>query len=161
MEIKPIAKAAAMLLPLLAVQLLLAASLAAIEVKPGQAPHFTYAGGTEALRSGCEGKLELTQASLTFACPEGAITIPFEAITVMQYRPTLGRDVKQMKLLWKSKPSGSGGKNNLFFTVLYRENSRMHAMVLKVSLADMRPYLAQIELSTGKRIHVWDYRGFE
>ena len=158
---RQIAKAAAMLLPLLGVQLLFAVSLAAIAVKPGEAPHFTYAGGTEALRPGCEGKLELAQASMTFACPEGAITIPFEAITGMQYRPTLGRDVKKMKLPWKSKPSGSGGKNNLFFAVLYRENNRMHAMVLKVLPVDMRPYLAQIELSTGKRIHVSDYRGFE
>lgn len=158
---KVITKAAAVLLCVFGMQLLFAVSLVAIESKQGQTPHFTYAGGTEALRSGCEGKLELTRASMTFECPEGAITIPFDAITAMQYRPTVSRDVKQMRLRWKSKPSGSGGKNNLFFTVLYRENSGLHAMVLKVLPEDMRPYLAQIELSTGKRIHVWDYRGFD
>ena len=154
-------KAGSVFLSLLGMQLLIAASLLAIQTGPGQAPQFTYAGGTGALHAGCKGKLELTHASMTFECPEGAITIPFESIAVMQYRPSVSRAVKQMKLQWKTKPSGSGGKNNLFFTVLYRENSSLHAMVLKVLPEDMRPYLAQIELSTGKRIHVWDYRGFE
>lgn len=161
MKVTGARKAASVVLSLLGIQLLIASSSLAIEADSRQAPRFTYAGGTEALHSGCEGKLELTHASMTFECPEGAITIPFRSITVMQYRPSISRDIKRMKLHWKSKPSGSGRKSNLFFTVLYRENSGLHAMVLKVLPEDMRPYLAQIELSTGKRIHVWDYRGFE
>ncbi|HLI30420.1 MAG TPA: hypothetical protein VKV79_04890 [Terriglobia bacterium] len=161
MKVAGAIKAGFVTLGLLGMQLLIAASLLAIEAAPGQAPRFTYAGGTETLHAGCQGKLELSHASMTFECPEGAITIPFESITVMQYRPSVSRAIKHMKLRWKAKPSGSGGKSNLFFTVIYRENSGLHAMVLKVLPADMRPYLAQIELSTGKRIHVWDYRGFE
>ncbi len=153
-------KARRAVLVLLATILMVPAARA-IQQAPGRAPRFTYAGGTQGLRSGCAGELELTHTSMTFACPEGSITIPFRSVVLMQYRPKVSRSITQMKLPWKVKPSGSGRKKNLFFTVLYREDRRLRAMVLKVRPDDMRPYLAQIELSTGKRIHVWDYRGFE
>src|SRR5579875_1811972 len=122
---------------------------------------FIYAGGTESIQGGCGGKLELTHSSMTFQCPEGSITIPYHSITLMQYRPSLSRAVRHMKLPWKVKPNGSGGKKNLFFTVLYKRGDQMHALVLRVQPEEMRPYLAEIELSTGKRIQVWDYRGFD
>ncbi|HEX5481209.1 MAG TPA: hypothetical protein VFZ08_01130 [Terriglobia bacterium] len=140
--------------------LLIAAAPALARAK-GTPPQFTYAGGTENLEGGCGGKLELTGASMTFQCPEGAVTIPYDSITLMQYRPAVSPKVRHMKLPWKVKPSGSGGKKNLFFTVLYKEGERTHALVLRVIPDEMRPYLAEIELNTGKRIQVWDYRGFE
>lgn len=122
---------------------------------------FTYAGGTESLQSGCGGKLELAGSSMTFECPEGSITISYHSITRMEYRPTVSRKVRHMKLPWKVKPYGSGGKSNLFFTVLFKQDGGTQAIVLRVLPAEMRPYLAQIELSTGKRIVVWDYRGYD
>ncbi len=125
------------------------------------ASDFIYAGGTESIQSGCGGKLELTHSSMTFQCPEGSITIPYRSITLMQYRPSVSRAVRHMKIPWKVKPNGSGGKKNLFFTVLYKRGDQMQALVLRVQPEEMRPYLAEIELSTGKRIQVWDYRGFD
>lgn len=123
---------------------------------------FTYAGGTENIQSGCSGKLELADSSMTFQCPEGSITIFYHSITRMEYRPTVSRKVRRMKLPWKVKPSGSGGKTNLFFTVLFKQDGGgTQAIVLRVLPEEMRPYLAQIELSAGKRIVVWDYRGYD
>jgi hypothetical protein len=122
---------------------------------------FSYVGGTERIQYGCPGQLEVRSFSMTFRCSAGSITIPYRSITRMEYRPKLSRTVLGMKLGWVSMPDGSGHRQNLFFTVLYRQDRRTHAIVLKVSPEEMRPYLAVIELHTGKRIHVWDYRGFD
>ncbi|MGH9326285.1 MAG: hypothetical protein ACRD2B_06300 [Terriglobia bacterium] len=122
---------------------------------------FTYAGGTESIQNGCEGKLELADDAMTFQCPQASVTIPYHSITRMEYRPKVSRAVRRMKLPWKVKPSGSGGKSNLFFTVLFNQGGSTQAIVLRVLPREMRPYLAQIELSTGKRIAVWDYRGYD
>jgi hypothetical protein len=122
---------------------------------------FAYVGGTEHLQYHCEGNLEVAPSAMTFRCPAGAITIPFDTITHMEYRPKLSVTVRKMRLRWTAKPIGSGGKKNRFFTVLYRQDNRVHAVVLQVSPDEMRPYLAVLELHTGKRIAVWDYRGFD
>jgi hypothetical protein len=122
---------------------------------------FTYAGGTEHLQYHCAGQLEVALSSMTFRCPAGAITIPFDSITHMEYRPKVSPAVSKMKLHWTEKPAGSGGKKNRFFTVLFRKDQRVHALVLQVAPDEMRPYLAVLELHSGKRIIVWDYRGFD
>lgn len=122
---------------------------------------FSYAGGTEMLSTGCAGALELSPVSMTFTCPDGSVTIPYSAITLMQYRPKLSTRVRKMKLDWKARPEGTSAKKNLLFTVLYRQGSLTQALVLKVQPDNMRPYLAEIELNTRKRIEVWDYRGFD
>lgn len=122
---------------------------------------FTYAGGTESLQYHCEGQLQVASSSMTFRCATGAITIPFDSITHMEYRPKVSPKVQKMKLRWTARPEGSGGKKNRFFTVLYKKDRRVHAVVLQVSPNEMRPYLAVLELHTGKRIAVWDYRGFD
>lgn len=124
-------------------------------------PDFYYAGGTETLSAGCGGELELTHVSMTFKCPDGSVTIPYSSITLMQYRPKLSSQVRKMKLGWKARPEGTSAKKNLLFTVLYRQGSTTQAMVLKVQPVNMRPYLAEIELNTRKRIEVWDYRGYD
>lgn len=141
-----------------------AAACAALPIRGGeraQPRDFSYAGGTEALSTGCAGALELSPVSMTFTCPEGSVTIPYSAITLMQYRPKLSTRVRKMKLDWKARPEGTSAKKNLLFTVLYRQGSSTQAMVLKVQPDNMRPYLAEIELNTRKRIEVWDYRGFD
>lgn len=125
------------------------------------APNFYYAGGTLAFTTDCAGKLGLSHSSMTFACPEGSVTIPYHSITLMEYRPSLSRKVKRMKLRWKVRPSESARNKNLLFTVLFKEGDMTQALVLRVLPDQMRPYLAEIELGTGKRIEVWDYRGFD
>ncbi len=129
--------------------------------KASQAPRFEYAGGTGNLPAGCQGELQLTHRSIVFNCPDGSIAMPIDSIVDMEYRPSVSRTIKHMNLRWKTKPSGSGGKANRFFTVVYREHNAMQAVVLKVAPMDMRPYLAEIELTSGQRIHVSDYRRFE
>lgn len=143
-------------------------ALAALAVVPVLAygsnpsvPDFYYAGGTAPLQSGCSGTLGVSNASMTFECPQGSITIPYRSITLMQYRPKLSRKVRRMKLRWKVRPEESASKKNLLFTVLYKEGDTTQALVLCVHPDDMRPYLAEIELNAGKRIEVWDYRGFD
>lgn len=125
------------------------------------APDFHYAGGTFAFTTDCAGKLGLSHAAMTFACPQGSITIPYRSITLMQYRPSLSREVKRMKLRWKVRPTESARNKNLLFTVLFKNGDVTQALVLRVLPEQMRPYLAEIELSAGKRIEVWDYRGFD
>lgn len=122
---------------------------------------FSYAGGTETISTGCAGDLELSRASMTFKCSEGSVTIPYSAITLMQYRPKLSTEVRKMKLNWRARPEGTSAKKNLLFTVLYKQGDTTQAMVLKVLPQNMRPYLAEIELNTQKRIEVWDYRGYD
>lgn len=126
-----------------------------------QAPDFFYAGGTLAFTTGCGGTLGVSVEAMTFACPEGAITIPYSAITLMQYRPSLSRKVKHMKLHWTARPTASARHKNLLFTILYKKGGATQALVLRVHPDQMRPYLAEIELNARKRIQVWDYRGFD
>lgn len=148
-----------MLWPLLIIAVLLSLPGVAQSSAPGA--DFTYAGGTAMFQGGCGGKLELTGTAMTFECPEGSVTVPYRSITRMEYRPKVSNSVRHLKLRWKVKPSGSGGKSNLFFTVLYRQDGATQALVLRVLPTEMRPYLAEIELNTGKRIDVSDYRGYD
>jgi hypothetical protein len=141
---------------------LLAVCLVGMPIHANSAANdFAYVGGTEHLQYDCEGELEVAPSAMTFRCPAGAITIPFDTITHMEYRPKLSVTVQKMKLRWTAKPIGSGRKKNRYFTVLYRKDNRVHAVVLQVAPNEMRPYLAVLELHTGKRIAVWDYRGFD
>lgn len=124
-------------------------------------PEFKYVGGTEALRAGCSGTLELTSAALTFKCPSGAISIPYSSITLMQYRSDISRRVREQKLKWKIKPPHGGGGRNHYFGVLFTEGGATRAMVLAVSPPAMRPYLAEIDLKTGKRVEVQSHEEYE
>lgn len=117
---------------------------------------FKYAGGTENLHEGCPGQLHLTDESMTFQCPEGSISAMYDSIHLMQYRPDISRQVRKLKLKWKVKPHGDGGKHNRYFTVVFTSAGRMHIMVLQVDPDEMRPYLAEIDLKSGKRVQVWE-----
>lgn len=117
-------------------------------------PQFVYAGGTEALPEGCEGKLELLQTALVFECSQGRIAAPYDSITLMQYHPKVSREVRKMKLKWAVKPTTERSKHNLFFTVLFSVDGGTQAMILRVLPETMRPYLAEIELRTGRRVDV-------
>jgi hypothetical protein len=64
-----------------------------------------------------------------------------------------------MKLAWKVKPAFTRAKDNSYLTLLYNEKGVTHAIILKVDPPAMRPYLAEIELKTGKSVQV--YRSYD
>jgi hypothetical protein len=127
-------------------------------------PQFKYAAGTENLPDGCEGKLELTSEGLTFQCPEGEVTAPYSAISLMQYRSDISRKVRHLKVRWKVQPDYQapifGGKQNRFFSVVYRLDGKTHVLVLRVRPQAMRPYLAEIDLRAEKRVEVESYEDY-
>lgn len=57
---------------------------------------FKYVGGTEKLPENCHGALEVGTDSLSFVCPGGSVSVPYAAISLMQYRPDVqpGRSPK-------------------------------------------------------------------
>jgi hypothetical protein len=122
---------------------------------PVDQPPFEYVAGTEAIERGCDGKLEVLKDSLAFSCPNGSVNLPFSAITLMQYRPDLNPKVARMKIAWKVRPVITKAKQNQYLTLLYNEKDVTHAVVLKVDQPAMRPYLAEIELKTGKSVQVF------
>ena len=149
-----------------------AAALAATLIAAGllwagknpKSSRFKYAGGTENLEQNCEGRLEVTQNEMTFRCSTGSIAVPYEAITLMEYRPNLSRKVQKLKPKpkWRVRPAIEspivGKKRNRYFTIVYTDQGVNHVIVLDVSPDMMRPYLAEIDLKSGKRIEVM---GFE
>jgi len=153
---------------ILAVAALLAASLS-----PGRererptpsGPQFKYVGGTEKLVPHCEGNLELGSTALTFRCPEGSITILYDSISQMQYRPDVSKKIWKMKLKWKMRPDVDSpivsSKHNRYFTVLYGTKAATQAMVLDVTPEAMRPYLAEIDLKAGKRVEVRSFEDYD
>jgi hypothetical protein len=144
--------------------LLLAAASTLYAGKEGIEPQFKYTAGTESVSEGCEGNLELTSSGLTFRCPTGSITAPFDSITLMQYRNDVSRKVRKMKLQWKIRPDIVapllGGKHNRYFTVVFKDDEATHAMVLRVEPRAMRPYLAEIDLKSTHRVEVQSYEDY-
>jgi hypothetical protein len=119
---------------------------------------FKYVGGTENVITGCQGQLELTSEAMTFRCPSSSVSIPFSSLRHMEYRKDLSRKVRRSKLKWKVRPTIVrpifGGNRNRYFTVLFEAENSTRAMVLDVQPEAMRPYLAEIDLKTGKRVDV-------
>lgn len=124
-------------------------------------PQFKYTGGTEDLPEACEGNLEVNPEALTFRCWSGKIDIPYSAISAMEYRSEVSKRVRKMKLKWKIRPAAVSTilkpKKNRFFTVVYREGQTPRVMVLRVESRAMRPYLAELDLRSDKRVDVESY----
>lgn len=124
-------------------------------------PQFKYSGGTEDLPEGCDGNLEVNPEALTFRCWSGKIDIPYSAISAMEYRSEVSKRVRKMKVPWRIRPSVPSTilkyKKNRFFTVVYRAESTPHVMVLRVEPPAMRPYLAELDLRSDKRVDVQSY----
>ena len=122
---------------------------------------FQYAGGTEKIEIDCAGKLEVSESGLVFKCPGASVDMPFSTITLMQFRPDISPLVRNLKLKWKTYPSILvAGKRNRFFTVVCKKQGVPHVMVLQVDSLSMRPYLAEIELKSGKRVEVMPYEDY-
>jgi len=131
---------------------------AAVGVEQTREAIFQYAGGSEKIEIDCAGKLEVSLEGLTFKCPTGSVGMPFSTITLMQFRPDVSPRVRKLKLKWSTYPTILiAGKQNRYFTVVYRIRGVTHVVVLRVDPLSMRPYLAEIELKSGKRVEVMPY----
>lgn len=117
---------------------------------------FRYAGGSENIDVDCAGRLEVRASSLAFSCPAGSLEMPFSAITLMQFRPDVSHRVRKIKLKKSATYPNSliAGRTNRYFTVVYKQDEVIHVVVLKTDPDTMRPYLAEIELKSGKRVEV-------
>ena len=113
---------------------------------------FKYVAGTEAVPKGCEGKLEVTDSALVFLCEGKSVTVPYDAISQMEFLPRISKKIRKMKLHWAIKPGSSHGKHAGFFSVIYSGGGQTRAIVLKVPDDTMRPYMAEIDLKTGHNI---------
>jgi hypothetical protein len=134
---------------------------AAFGIEPTKEAVFQYAGGTEKIEIDCPGKLEVTLEGLIFRCPGGAVEMPFPTITLMQFRPDVSPRVRKLKLKWTTYPNILiAGKQNRFFTVVCKKQGVTHVVVLRVDPLSMRPYLAEIELKSGKRVEVMPYEDY-
>jgi len=122
---------------------------------------FQYAGGTERIEIDCAGKLQVSDSGLIFKCPGASVEMPFSTITMMQFRPDISPQVRNLKLKWKTYPTILvAGKQNRYFTVVYKKQGVTRVMILRVDPLSMRPYLAEIELKSGKRVEVMPYEDY-
>lgn len=126
---------------------------------------FKYVGGTEKLPEDCRGSLEVGADALIFKCANGSVSVPYTAITLMQYRPDISRKVSKMKIKWQVKPPSMvtlmGGKRNRYFVIVYEEHGAPGGLVLEVPPLTMRPYLAEIDVKAGKRVEVKEYDEYD
>jgi hypothetical protein len=140
---------------------LLVPSSAAFGIEPTREAVFQYAGGTEKIEIDCAGKLEVTLESLVFKCPGGSVVMPFSTITLMEFRPDVSRRVRKLKLKWTTYPNTLiAGKQNQYFTIVCKKPGGTQVVVLRVDPVSMRPYLAEIELKSGKRVEVMPYEDY-
>lgn len=151
-------KTGAMAKSVLPVVCLLAAGSFAFARKHVQTSPFKFVGGTEKISESCKGLVEVGSAALTFTCPNGSVSVPYTSISLMQYRPNLSPKIRRMQIKWEVKPPIMArvlsGKKNRYFTIIYEEQGTTHAIVLSVPPETMRPYLAEIDVKSGKRVEV-------
>ena len=143
----------------LAIMLLVLATV--VSGKKRVETQFKYAGGTEQIQKGCEANLELSSEALSFRCGSGSISAPYSSISLMQYRTNISRQVLKMNLGWKVKPTVKRSKQNRYFTVLYNEGGSVRAVVFDVPPKVLQPYLAEIDLKSGKRVEVQSHEEYE
>lgn len=113
---------------------------------------FRYVGGTLGLRSTCEGALHVRDRSLEFFCQGSPISIPFSSIRFMEYRPKLSEKINKGGYGWVLKPPSTRGKKESYFAVAFTEAETEQVAVFLVKPEVMRPYLAEIDLRSGKRV---------
>jgi hypothetical protein len=141
--------------------MLLALGIVAASGKKRKETQFVYNGGTEQIEKGCEGNLELSSAALTFRCASGSISAPYTSISLMQYRADISERVLKMNLVWKVKPTLKHSRQNKYLTILYKEGGSTRAVIFNVTPDVLQPYLAEIDLKSGKRVEVQGHEEYE
>jgi hypothetical protein len=126
-------------------------------------PEFVYAGGTEDVSEGCTGVLQLLSSSMTYKCAQHTLIVPYNAIDVMEYRRNVSDHIWKMNPDWKVKPPEYHlkGKQNHYFTLVYRDAGATHILVLDVPVDEMNPYLAEIELKADRRVDVQRHEDYQ
>jgi hypothetical protein len=149
----PVARSVALAMMLVAV------GIVPVGGKKHKERQFIYEGGTEQMPKGCEGNLEIGSTALTFRCASDSISATYSSISLMQYRSEISRLLK-MNLAWKVKPKPKRSRQNQYFAVLYYEGGSTRAMVLDVTPEILQPYLAEIDLKSGKRVEVQSHEDY-
>ena len=144
-----------------ALALLLICAAPAPASERSREPKFKYVGGTENVLGGCVGVLQLASDSMAFNCAPFKVTVPYEAIEIMQYRADVRRHVRRLRVAWRIYPPHGGGSKNRYFTIVYRSSGATHVLVLEVPSDEMRPYLAEIDLKVGRRVDVQRHEDYE
>jgi hypothetical protein len=57
-------------------------------------------------------------------------------------------------------PQVVGGKKNRYFTVVYRLENQPRVLILRVHPDAMRPYLAELDLRSQRRVEVQSYEEY-
>jgi hypothetical protein len=137
----------------------LAGSMLGKNNKKTDLPPFQYEAGTADLPKGCAGRLEVLKEGFTFKCPGGTLSVPFSAVSSMEFRPDINAKVIAMKPAWKVPPEPARVRENKYFTIVSSDQGKLGVVVFHVSEDDMRPYFAEIELQSGKSVK--EYRSYE
>lgn len=123
-----------------------------------ESSRFKYVGGTEDVRYGCVGTLQIGEDSLIFKCESSEAKVPYRQIETMEYRANVTRRIRKMKVKWTAfPPDRSGGSKNIYFILVYRIT---HVLILQVPEDQMRPYLAEIDLKMGRRVEVQSHENY-
>jgi hypothetical protein len=124
-------------------------------------PQFKYFGGTEDVPSDCVGALQLIPDGLKFTCGHSSLEIPYGAIQIMEYRADVSRRVRKLKVKWRVIPPYVHPHDNRFFTLVYRTSGATRVVVFDVPPDEMNPYLAEIDLKSGRRVDVQRHEDYE
>jgi hypothetical protein len=137
------------------------AGLRSADSDRSQVPQFKYFGGTENVPADCVGSLQLIANSLRYTCGQYSLEIPYSAIQIMEYRADVSRHVRKLKLKWRVIPAYVHGHDNRFFTLVYRTSGTTRVAVFDVPQDEMNPYLAEIDLKSGRRVDVQRHECYE
>ena len=140
---------------------ILASTAVAAGAQKNQPSRFKYVGGTENVRYECVGTLQILDDALAFHCDSDLVTVPYRDIETLQYRSSVTRRVRKMKVRWTAiPPERSGGSKNLYFTLIFRAAGATHVLILEIPEDQMRPYLAEIDLKAGRRVEVQSHENY-
>ena len=123
---------------------------------------FRYVAGTWDVKGSCKENIQLSRDSMSFRCKKKVFEISFSDIAFMEYRHAPSRKVRSAGVDWRrGLPGGNKVKvvpfkkrKNRFFTVVYRKNGKLESAVFRVKPLVMRPYLAELDLRSGKRVEM-------
>jgi hypothetical protein len=124
-------------------------------------PQFKYFGGTEDVPSDCVGALQLIPDSMKYTCGHYSLVIPYSSIQIMEYRADVSRHVRKLKVKWRVIPPYVHPHDNRFFTLVYRTSGATRVVVFDVPPDEINPYLAEIDLKSGRRVDVERHEDYE
>ena len=120
---------------------------------------FQYVGGTWELKDRCHGQLQIETDRMAFKCKEQILGLPYESLVHMEYRPIPSNKIRDTRVRWQRKPPFASWfkipwirRENKYFSVVFTKKGVLGAVVFKVTSRVMLPYLAEIDLRSGKHV---------